>query len=238
VFGIGLYGLVYIYPLFLSRIAGLSSGQIGSTVFVTGAAMAVSAPVAGWLSARIDVRALACTGFCLLAASTFLTTRITVDWRFGELLLPQILRGMGIMACIVSVSVMAFGTLPNAMIKDATGLFTLFRNIGGAIGIALINTLALQRYGLHHSRLAESTNPGRPEVQARIDMMTALGNARGMADPEGLAVRQLAGEVTRQALVMSYADAFLVLSVLFACFAVVPLLLQKPGTFTDPQKHP
>ena len=237
VFGIGLYGLVYLYPLFLSRIAGLSSGQIGSTVFVTGLFMGLSAPVTGWLSARMDVRALACAGFCLLSASTYMTTGITVEWRFDQLLLPQMLRGMGIMCCIVSVSVMAFGTLPNTLIKDATGLFTLFRNVGGAIGIALINTVALTRYSHPYSRLGEATNPGRPEVQARIDMMTALGTSRGMPDPEGLAVRQLAGEVTRQALTMSYADAFLILSALFACFAVVPLFLKKPGTFADPVEN-
>ncbi|QMW22781.1 DHA2 family efflux MFS transporter permease subunit [Sandaracinobacteroides saxicola] len=236
VFGIGLYGLVYLYPLYLARIAGLSSGQIGNTVFVTGLFMALGAPIAGWVSQRIDVRVMACIGFLLLATSTWMTHYIDIEWRFNELVLPQALRGLGIMCCIVSVSVMSFGTLPNPLIKDATGLFTLFRNVGGAIGIAIINTIVLERFNHHYSRLGEATNPGRAEIVERYDMMTGLAAARGMPDPEGFALRALANEVNRQALVMSYADAFWVLSLLFVAFSVVPLFLKKPGTFADAQE--
>jgi MFS transporter, DHA2 family, multidrug resistance protein len=233
IFGIGLYGLVYLYPLYLARVAGLSSGQIGNTVFVTGVFMAIGAPLAGWVSQRLDVRVMAMAGFALLAGSTWMTHSITVDWRFDQLFWPQAIRGLGIMCCIVSVSVTAFGTLPNPLIKDATGLFTLFRNVGGAVGIALINTIVMQRFSHHYSRLGEATNPGRPEIQARLDLLNNLGLARGLPDPEALALRQIAGEISRQALVMSYADAFAILSLIFATFALLPLCLRRPGTFAD-----
>jgi DHA2 family multidrug resistance protein len=234
VFGIGLYGLVYLYPLYLGRIADLSSQQIGTTVFVTGLFMGVGAPIAGWLSVRIDVRLLACLGFALLALSTWITTGITNDWRFQELFVPQALRGFGIMCCIVSVSVMAFATLPQAQIKDSTGLFTLMRNLGGAVGIALINTLLAVRTNFHQARLAESANPGRPEIAERLAMMTDMALALGFPDPEGFALRAMAQMLKREAMVMAIADAFLVLSIIFACCALIPLFLQKPGTFTDP----
>jgi len=234
VFGIGLYGLVYLYPLFLSRVADLSSGQIGQTVFVTGLFMALSAPLAGFLSARIDVRILASAGFLLLAASTWLTTGITSEWRFAELFLPQALRGVGIMACIVSVAVMSFATLPSAMIKDSTGLFTLCRNIGGAIGIALINSILASRTLFHQSRLAESATLARAEIAERVEMMTGLAIARGLPDPDNFAVRALAQEIKRQALVMAFADAFLILSLLFLAVSILPIFLQRPGSFSEP----
>ncbi len=234
VFGIGLYGLVYMYPLFLSRVADLSSGQIGQTVFVTGLFMALTAPVSGWLSARIDVRFLASFGFLLLAASTWMTTGITAEWRFAELFWPQAMRGIGIMFCIVSIAVMSFATLPQAMIKDSTGLFTLCRNLGGAIGIALINTILVVRLNLHQARLAESANPGRPEIAERLELLTGLALGRGYSDADSFAARALAQEIRRQALVVSFADAFLILSLLFLLFSIVPVFLRKPGSFSDP----
>ncbi len=234
VFGIGLYGLVYLYPLFLTRVADLSSQQIGTTVFVTGLFMGLTAPFSGWLSERLDVRAIASLGFLCLAGSTWLTTDITNEWRFAELFLPQALRGCGIMFCIVSLSVMAFATLPQAMIKDSTGLFTLMRNMGGAIGIAMINTVLAVRTNFHQARLAESANPGRAEISERLEMMAGLATQRGFPDPDGYAVRALAQMVKREALVMAVADAFLVLSILFMLFALLPPFLQKPGTFSDP----
>ncbi|MCG2841576.1 DHA2 family efflux MFS transporter permease subunit [Sandaracinobacter sp. RS1-74] len=235
VLGIGLYGLVYIYPLFLGRVGQLSPEQIGTTVFVTGLFMALGAPLAGFLSSRIDVRLLASIGFLLLAASTALTIGITHEWRFHELFLPQALRGVGLMFCIVSVSVMAFATLPQAEIKDSTGLFTLMRNMGGAAGIAIINTILQVRTNFHQARLAESANPGRAEIAERLENMANMAMARGLADPDNFAVRALAQTIRREALVMAIADAFLILSVIFVVSSLIPLFLRKPGTFADPR---
>lgn len=230
VFGIGLYGLVYLYPLFLARVANLSSGQIGTTLLATGISMMVSAPIAGSLVRRMDPRALLAIGLLSLSISTYLTSLMTVEWRAPELLLPQVVRGFGLMCCIVSISNTTFATLPADQLKDAPGLFTLLRNLGGAVGLALINTAILNRYNLHWERLAEAANPGRPEIQARLEMMRDLAISRGMADPDAAAIRMLAGQVDQQALVMSYADCFLMLSVMFAVVAAIPFMLRRPVT--------
>ncbi len=234
VMGIGLYGLVYLYPLYLARIGNLSSEQIGTTVFVTGLFMGISAPVAGFLSTRLDIRLLASIGFLLMAASTWTTTSITNDWRFQELFWPQAMRGSGIMFCIVSVSVQAFATLPQEQIKDSTGLFTLMRNMGGAAGIAIINTILQVRTNFHQARLAESANPGRPEIAERLEALTSLAVSRGAPDPEGYAARILAYFIHREALVMAIADAFLILTAIFLLSALIPLFMKKPGTFAGP----
>ncbi|MFQ3595200.1 MAG: DHA2 family efflux MFS transporter permease subunit [Sphingomonadaceae bacterium] len=234
IFGMGLYGLVYLYPMFLGRIAGLSSGQIGATVWVTGFAMACCAPLSAWLSNRFDARIVASAGFLLLAISTWWSSFITVEWRFWELFWPQLFRGVGIIFCILSISVMAFATLPQHQIKDSTSFFTLFRNIGGAIGIALINSVAAIRFNDHQAQIAETANPGRPEIAERLEMLAAAAAARGFPDPDNFALRALAREIRRQALTMAYADAFLLLAVLFGFFALVPIFLRKPGTFADP----
>ena len=234
VFGIGLYGLTYLYPLYLSRVALLSSSQIGGIVFVTGICMAMTAPIAGQLARRIDPRIVLSSGFLLMALSTWMTHRIDADWRFWELFLPQVVRGVALITCIVSISVTSFATLPPERLKDASGLFTLMRNLGGAIGLALINTVVLWRFNLHWSRLGEHVNIGLPQVQARLDAMSQLATNRGLADPDAVALRQMAQQVQQQALVMSYADCFTLMSLMFAIAAIVPFLLKRPPTFESP----
>jgi len=230
VFGIGLYGLVYLYPLYLARVADLSSAQIGTALLATGLSMMASAPIAGQLVRRLDPRLLLSIGFLSLALSTYWASGLTSEWRVPELLFPQVLRGFGLMCCIVSISNTAFATLPTHQLKDAPGLFTLLRNLGGAVGLALINTAILTRYNLHWERLAEATNPARPEIQARLDLLRELALARGLPDPDAAAVRMLAGQVDQQALVMSYADCFLLLSAMFAAVAIIPFFLKRPPT--------
>ncbi len=233
-FGIGLYGLVYLYPLYLARVAQLSSGQIGAIVFVTGLFMAGSAPIVGTLSRKFDPRAVLTACFLLMALSCWISHDIDTGWRFWELFWPQAIRGVALICGIVSISVTSFATLPPERLKDASGLFTLMRNLGGAVGLALINTVVLWRYALHWGRLGEHVNPGAPQVQERLDAMTALATTRGLADPDAVAIRQLAREVQQQALVMSYADCFTLLTVLFLIAACVPFLLKRPPTFESP----
>jgi DHA2 family multidrug resistance protein len=239
VMGIGLYGLVYLYPLYLGRVGNLSSEQIGTTVFVTGLFMAIGAPIGGFLSTRIDIRLLSALGFLLMAVSTWITTYITNDWRLPQLFWPQALRGLGIMFCIVSVSVQAFATLPQEQIKDSTGLFTLMRNMGGAAGIAIINTILAVRTNFHQARLAESANPGRPEIAERLEMLTNMAIARGAPDPDGYATRIMAHFIHREALVMAIADAFFILTFIFLVSALMPAFMKKPGSFADapPDAH-
>ncbi len=238
VFGIGLYGLVYLYPLYLSRVALQSSGQIGGIVFVTGLFMAASAPIVGQIARRTDPRGVLTAGFLLLALSCWMTREIDADWRFWELFWPQAIRGVALICCIVSISVTSFATLKPERLKDASGLFTLMRNLGGAVGLALINTVVLWRFNLHWSRLAEHANPGLAQVQQRLDAMSALAASRGSADPDAAAFRQLGQLVQQQSLVMSYADCFTLLTFLFVAAACVPFLLRRPPTFESaPAEH-
>ncbi|MFY8102081.1 MAG: DHA2 family efflux MFS transporter permease subunit, partial [Allorhizobium sp.] len=137
VMGVGLYGLTYLYPLYLGRIRGYDSLMIGETMFVSGAAMFFTAPVAGALSNKLDPRVMM-IGFSGFALGTYLMTGITADWDFYELLVPQILRGCSLMLCMVPINNLALGTLPPDRIKNASGLFNLTRNLGGAVGLAII----------------------------------------------------------------------------------------------------
>jgi DHA2 family multidrug resistance protein len=229
VLGIGLYGLTYLYPLYLARVRGYSALEIGETVFVTGAFMFLAAPIVGSLARKVDPRLLIFVGFVGFAVSSFDLGDITADWSFGELFLPQALRGVSLMLCMIPINVLALGTLPPDRIKNASGLFNLTRNLGGAFGLAAINTLLESRSDLHYARLAEHVAWGSAVAEERLAGMAAsLQPVLGSAAEQG-ALGRMVGMVQQQALVMSFADIFLLLGAIFAAMVLLVPLVAKPA---------
>lgn len=227
VMGIGLYGLTYLYPVYLARVRGYSALQIGETMFVTGACMFLMAPVAGRLMRKIDPRFMMAAGFVGFALGTWRVTGLTKDWDFWELLVPQILRGVSLMICMVPINNIALGTLPPERMKNASGLYNLTRNLGGAVGLALINTILNNRMDLHLERLRESVTWGRATAVETLANLTlrfqGLGSDAGQA-----ALKTLSNMVRREALVMSFADVFLILTGLFVAMAFATPFIRRP----------
>ncbi|HEY6923623.1 MAG TPA: DHA2 family efflux MFS transporter permease subunit [Steroidobacteraceae bacterium] len=222
--GVGLYGMVYLTALFFVSIRGWDSMQVGRTVFVFGLSQLFATPIAGILSRKLDPRYVLTFGFSLYAFSTWMLCSVTARSGFDEVLLSQILRGIASMTCIVTVTNVALGSMGPVQLKSASGLFNLMRNLGGAIGLAVLNTqLFYNRFELHYDRLVSAIDP------SRLDSAAAFGLAERLAD-QGLdadvSVRQattlLAKLVAREALVQSFADAFLLVA---ACFLVGLLLV-------------
>jgi DHA2 family multidrug resistance protein len=226
VLGIGLYGLTYLYPVYLAQIRGYDALMIGDTMFVSGVAMFLTAPFAGQFSQRFDPRYVLIGGFVLFALGTWQMTYVTKDWDFWELLWPQIFRGVGLMFAIVPVTNTALGTLPPDRVKNASGLFNLTRNLGGAIGLAVINTVLNDRMDLHLARLHEAVNWSRVPA---VETLNNLTHRFAGSDAQAMALKQMMGMVRRQASVMSFADVFLILTVLFAVLAIAGVTMKRPA---------
>ncbi|WP_313525615.1 DHA2 family efflux MFS transporter permease subunit [Shinella sp.] len=227
VMGIGLYGLTYLYPLYLARIRGYDSLMIGETMFVSGLAMFFTAPIAGMMSSRLDPRVMMMMGFGGFALGTWSMTGMTADWDFYELLVPQILRGCSLMICMVPINNVALGTLPPDRIRNASGLFNLTRNLGGAVGLAVINTILTQRSQEHYLRLSEHVQWGNPEAVDQLRNMAANFTVHGL-DGQTIAIKKMAGMVQQQAYILSFIDIFLLLTGLFATLIVCVLAIRKP----------
>ncbi len=228
VLGIGLYGLTYLYPLYLGRIRGYDSMMIGETLFISGLCMFLTAPFAGFLSGKMDLRVMMMIGFLGFAAGTLSMSQLTADWSFNELLIPQILRGVSMMLCMVPINNLALGTLAPERLKGGSGLFNLTRNLGGAVGLALINTILVNRTATHYEVLAEHVTWSNPEAVAQLEQMTRNNTANGL-DGLTAATRQLSNIVHQQATVLSFIDVLLILTVLFAGLAMFTMLMKKPG---------
>jgi MFS transporter, DHA2 family, multidrug resistance protein len=225
VLGIGLYGLTYLYPVYLAQVRGYNALMIGDTMFISGIAMFLSAPIVGQLSERFDPRYVLIGGFLFFALGTWQMTWITRDWDFWELLWPQIFRGIGLMAAIVPVTNTALGTLAPERMKNASGLFNLMRNLGGAIGLAAINTVLNNRMDLHLARLHEAVSWASVPATETLAQLT---QRFGGSDAQLKALKQMSLMVRGQATVMSFADVFLILTVLFVGLAMLGVIMKRP----------
>jgi DHA2 family multidrug resistance protein len=226
--GVGLYGLTYVYPRYLAEVRGYSAMMIGETMFVSGATQFLMAPVIGRLMQRFDMRYIIAFGLVIFAMGTWQMTWMTRDYDFYELLLPQILRGIGMMCAMVPTNNIALGTLPADRVKNASGLFNLMRNLGGAMGLAVINQMLNDRTDLHIVRLQDRVTWGNTTAVETLNMLTQ--RAQGMGDSALMAMKQLSQIVHRQAAVMSYSDAFFAMTVFFCGLSLLAFLLNKPST--------
>jgi DHA2 family multidrug resistance protein len=226
--GIGLYGLTYLYPLYLAEIRGYDARMIGETVFVSGIAMFVAAPIAGRLMNVVDPRLMLTTGFLSFAVGAWWMTYITSDWDFWELLWPQIFRGVGIMIAMIPVNNIALGTLPPERLKNASGLFNLMRNLGGAVGLAGLTTVLNRRTDLHLARLHEAITFARRPALETLDQLTAKFGTFG-SDAPNMALKRLYDMVHIQGVVMAFSDVFFLLMLIFVGLAALSLVLKRPA---------
>lgn len=215
IIGSGLYGSVYLLPLFLGRVRGMNSFDIGVTMIVTGAFQFLSAPIAGILSKKMEPRLMLGLGLVLFGIGLWMTTAMTNEWGFWELFLPQAVRGVSLMLCFLPINLLALGTLPKEEVHNASGLFNLMRNLGGAIGLAAINTALIERFDMHKAHLAESLTPARSQVLQMLDGMSAYLGGLIAGDADAAALKTLSRLIEREAWVLTFADAFLLLSIGF-----------------------
>ncbi len=237
IIGIGLYGLTYLYPLFLARVRGYNSLQIGETVFVTGAFMFISAPIIGTLSRKFDPRIFIGLGLIGFVVSTFELTPITNQWSFGELFLPQALRGVALMFCMVPINMLALGTLGPDQVKNASGLFNLMRNLGGAVGLAIINTMLTTRTDVHVQHLRERVVWGRNVVDETLQGMTSAFSPALGSDAQMAALKKIMGMVQREATVLAFSDVFLMLAAFFCIACLFVPLLERPRMDASAAAH-
>jgi DHA2 family multidrug resistance protein len=237
VVGIGLYGTVYVIPLFLGRVRGFDSLQIGETMFVTGLTMFITAPISGRLARRMDMRVMLAGGLLAFGFAIYWLGHLTNQSSFWEMLAPQSLRGGAMMFIMLPVNQLALGTLPPAQLKNAAGLYNLMRNLGGAIGLALINTVATAREAVHTLHLNEQVTWSRPAVSNMMGLMTQALQPSMQGNASLGALKQISLMVERESLTQTYNDVFLLMAATFIVAIPLTLLLKKPKLMAGSAAH-
>lgn len=237
VIGFGLYAATYLTPVYLGRVRGYSSLEIGVTVFVTGIAMTITAPIAARLSTRVDGRYVIAVGFAMFAASLWMFSGVTDDWGFRELFWPQVIRGLAMLLCIVPAVGMALNGVPPEELRYASGLFNLMRNLGGAVGIAVVNTWLIDFTRGHAASLSAAL--GEQPDRAMEAMRGLAQQAQGLtSDPSraiAMAEAVMGRIVGREAATLAFADTYRLMAFLFlAALIIVPFAKPAPQQGAPP----
>ena len=190
ILGIGLFGSVYLMPVFLAFVRGHDAFEIGMTMLVTGVAQPITAPIAVALEKKTDPRLLSACGFALFSLGIAMSAFQDPQSDFDAMFWPQIVRGVAIMFCLLPPTRLALGTRPAQRVPDASGLFNLMRNLGGAIGIALIDTIIYTRTDVLGQKLWKGLESGDMKIAAFVGAPTGIVSAHqsGAFDADKTAV--------------------------------------------------
>ena len=229
ILGIGLYTIIYLTPIYLGSIKGLNSLQIGYYLMVVGLFQLVSAFIAGPLEKKIDLRVMLCLGFGLFALGSWLNGQLTVESGYWEFFIPQAIRGSALMLCFLPINTLTLGLLPMEEVKNASGLYNLMRNLGGAIGLAVANTLILYLNKMHYSQLRESVKSTDIHVQNLLFDMEQQLDTSIIDNPNTAALLQLSSLAWREAGVMTFNNLFQYIALIFFSALFIAPFLKKVG---------
>lgn len=223
VLGAGLFGSVYLLPVFLAFVRGHGPLAIGIIMLVTGVTQMISAPLAVQLEKRTDERWLAGFAFAIFAIGLWMSSRSTIDTDYDQMFWPQVVRGVGVTLCLLAPTRLALGHLPTSRVNDGSSLFNLMRNLGGAIGIALVDTVLFTRTPDYAESLLDRLKAGDQEA-ARITGISIEDT--NFEDPVGLMT--IMGDIEVGALTLAANDAWMLLAIItFAAIAALLLSLRK-----------
>jgi DHA2 family multidrug resistance protein len=228
--GFALFGSVYILPAYLGQAQGYNSEQIGAVLAWTGLPQLILIPLIPKLMQRFDTRYVAITGLLIFAYSCFMNTAMSPDYAGDQLWIPNIVRAIGQAMVLTPLTSVMTGEIAPQDAAAASGISNMLRNLGGAIGTAVLATIVTKREQFHSNIIGQSVTLGREEVRGRIAQMTNYFLAHGVPDPASArqqAIVALGKAVKRQALVMGYSDTFAVIGAVLVIAAIAVLLTRK-----------
>lgn len=215
ILGVGLYGSGYLISIFLGLVRGHSPFDIGIVLIVSSITQLIATPIAALLETRIDGRLLMAVGFALFAAGLILNGGAAVDTDFDGLFWPQVLRGASVMLCMIPMTKLALDGWNEADTTDVSGLFNLMRNMGGALGISMIDTITESRTAMHAKALAKALEAGSAAAARTVGLPTQYFHGHAMG-PGSEAMRAYAEPlIQRAALNQAFNDAWFAMGAMF-----------------------
>ncbi len=238
--GIALYGSVYILPVYLSRIQGYNAEQIGMVLAWTGLPQLLLIPFVPRLMQRFDPRLIIGVGFTLFAASNFMNIYMTTDYATDQLFWPDVVRAIGQALVMAPLSAVATTGIEPENAGSASGLFNMMRNLGGAVGIAALQTFLTKREQYHSNVLAQSVSIFEQATRTRVDQLTQYFVNHGVtdrADAVNRAYVAIGHIVQKQAFILAFSDTFYLLGAALIIALIATLMLRKPDHLSSGGAH-
>ena len=237
ILGVGMYGSVYLLPLFLARVAGFNTLQIGITINVTGAFQFVSAPIAGKVfGSGLDKRMMLGIGFILFGLSTYINSFLTADSQYWELFVPQMIRGFAMMFCFIPINDLALGTMKKEEVQNASGLYNLTRNLGGAIGLAAISNLLTTKAKVYEQSMKDNMSLTSINMQETLGYYTQFLEGKIDNPTEGAYIL-ITNIIEREAFIMAINNVYIIMSLLFCVGMMLIPFCSPPKTGIEVNAH-
>ena len=238
--GVALYGSVFILPVYLSRIQGYNAEQIGMVLAWTGLPQLVLIPLVPRLMKKVDARLVIAAGLALFAASNFMNIFMTADTAADQLLWPNVVRAIGQALVLTPLAAVAAAGIEAENAGSASALFNMMRNLGGAIGIAGLQTFLTKREQFHSNILNQSVSIFDEATHARMNQLVQYFLQHGVTDTAtatNKALMAIGGRLHQQASTMAFADTFYLLGAALVVALLASLLLKKPAHMSAGGAH-
>lgn len=229
VLGFGLYGSVFVFPVFCQNLLGFTAQQTGELLFPGGLCTIIMMPFIGkMLNAGIPAQFMATIGMFLFFVFTTMLSHSTLATGQQDVLIPLLIRGVGMALLFVPLTTLAIADLKGPELGQGTGLNNMMRQLGGSFGIAVLTTIIHIRTATHRSNLLTNINPYNNAFNQRLNMLQQafISKGKSASDALHMAYAAIEGAVTRQSLLLTYDDAYWI-SGLVMLFSI-PLLYLQP----------
>jgi DHA2 family multidrug resistance protein len=230
--GFALYGAAYLLPQYLANSQGLDSEQVGAVVAWTGLPQLVVIPFVPRLMRRIDSRILVGGGLIVFAVSCFMNVYLNNNYSAPQLFLPDIVRALGQALILTPLASIAMIGIVKSEAGSASALFNMLRNLGGAIGTAVLETFFTRREQFHSFVIGGHVSGLQFATQSRLTQLQQYFMVRGVSDPAFAmqeAIVAIGNSVRAQATLMGYADCFGLLGAILVLAALTVAMLKKGG---------
>lgn len=224
--GFGLFGSVFVFPVLVQRIMGYTPTEAGLAIIPGTIVGLFLMPVIGkTLGSGTPPIVYVVIGFVSFIIHGYLSSQATAEASRAWFIIPQIFRGIGAACLTVPLINQAVVGLAPKDLPSGIALTNMLRQLGGAFGIAMMNTFVTQRFATHRTDLITNTASNDPEMMQRVSSSTQLFLSKGFngLDAQQLAYKSIDNTITRQAFLLSYLDAFLLISLFF--IVTLPFLL-------------
>jgi MFS transporter, DHA2 family, multidrug resistance protein len=230
VLGFVLYGSTVLLPIFLQTLLGYSALDAGVAMLPRGLGSFIAMPFVGMLMSRVNPKKLLFIGLSVASFSLWYLARINLNAGYWDIFWPQFIQGMSMGFIFVPLTTVTHDPIPTHEMGNATSIFNVMRNIGASIGIAMVTTVYARSAQSHINHLTEHVNPYAQSAQQMLASARAMFMSRGMdyATATKQAYASMFGMVQQQAAMLSFIDAFRLLSLLFAAMLPLVLLMKPP----------
>lgn len=231
ILGIVLNGSTILLPQFLQNDLGYTAERAGMALSPGGIALAFMMPIAGILATRFDPRVIIAMGFAITSFGLFHVTNLYLGVSFDTMVAYRVIQVIGIPLIFIPISTLNYVGVPRNKYNQVSGISNFMRNLGGGIGVSLLNNFITRQGQIHRVALTAHTNHANPFFERQLNGMAQSLRAGGAAaaDASHRALAQLSAQIDLQSNVIGFVNAFWIMGLVVLLLVPLPFIMRRPS---------